>query len=73
MKNFEIELKLAKLNGKQEALYDKMTLMFIREKYSLSQEMALNRQRGRKIEQWQVFDNYCEECKARARSIVYEE
>lgn len=73
MNMLEIEVSLSKLNGKQEELYDKLTVKFIRERYSLSQELSLNRQKDRKPEQWQEFDNYCEECKARARAIVYAE
>ena len=73
MKNFKIELQLAKLNGKESQLYDKLTLKFIRQRYSLSQELALNRQQSKKPEQWQEFDDYCEECKSRARLLVYGE
>ena len=73
MKNFKIELQLAKLNGKESQLYDKLTLKFIRQRYSLSQELALNRQQSKKPEQWQEFDDYCEERKSRARLLVYGE
>ena len=39
---------------------------YIREKYSLSEELAIQRQRDTKPEAFQEYFDFCEECKKRA-------
>lgn len=43
----------------------------IREKYSISQELAILRQRDSKPEEYAEYNAYCEECKAGAKKEVY--
>lgn len=69
----EIEIQLAKLNGTQAELYEQEVTRLIRRRYSLSNELALSRQRDKKPEEWEVFYAYCEECKAEAKKEVYGE
>ena len=63
----EIEKKFAKLNGTQAELYEQEVTRLIRRRYSLSNELALSRQRDKKPEEWAEYNAYCEECKRRAK------
>lgn len=47
--------------------YSEKVVSLIREKYSLDEELALERQRDTKPEEFQEYFNYCEECKAKAK------
>jgi hypothetical protein len=67
----DIEKKLAELNGVQEDAYAQEVTRLIRRKYSLSQELALERQRYRKPEEFAEYDAYCEQCKAEAKKEIY--
>ena len=44
--------------------YEEAVDMKIREKYSLSQELAILRQRDEKPEEYAAYFTYCEDCKA---------
>ena len=48
----------------QNISYEDAVEMKIREKYTVSQEFAILRQRYEKPEEYQAYYNYCEECKA---------
>ncbi|MEG0500209.1 MAG: hypothetical protein RR550_03690 [Rikenellaceae bacterium] len=48
--------------------YDELVEKYIREKYSVSEEFALLRQRNEKPDEFQLYYVYAEECKERARS-----
>lgn len=48
--------------------YKKMVEAFIRERYSVSDELAILRQRYTKPEEFEEYNAFCEECKARAKS-----
>ena len=50
--------------------YGELVNLFIRERYSLSEELAIIRQKDEKPEEYQVYYNYCEECKLRAKQIL---
>lgn len=67
----EIEKKLAQLNGTTDALYAQEVERRIRKKYTLSQEMAILRQRDTKPEEFAEYDAYAEQCKAEAKAEVY--
>lgn len=67
----EIEKKFAKLNGTQAEAYEEEVTRLIRKRYSLSAELALSRQREKKPEEWEAYNEYCEQCKAEARAEVY--
>lgn len=62
--------KLAQKNG--VSLYGERVNKLIRQRYSLSEELALNRQRFEKPEEFAEYYAYCEECKQRAKSTEYE-
>ena len=48
--------------------YEERVEQLIREKYSVSQEFAIQRQRETKPEEFTEYFAYCEECKQRART-----
>lgn len=43
---------------------------FIRAKYSISQELAIHRQRDTKEAEFNDYNRYCEECKLKAKEIL---
>ncbi len=45
----------------------------IREKYPLSEELAIQRKREENVEEFKAYYEYCEECKKEARSIYYKD
>ena len=47
--------------------YEELVEQLIREKYSVNQELAIQRQRDTKPEEFEVYFSYCEECKAFAK------
>lgn len=53
---------------KYEALVSKL----IRNRYSLDEELAILRQRDKKLEEFETYNNYANECKAIARAFVNE-
>lgn len=71
MDKFQIEIKLANPNGTQGKVYAKLVNRLIRKRYSLSQELAIIRQRDDKPEEFAAYNAYAEECKAEAKAIVY--
>ncbi len=50
-----------------EIPYEEMVVTLIREKYSLDEELAVQRQRDTKPEEFQAYFVYCEECKEKAK------
>jgi hypothetical protein len=56
------------LQKEKEALYPSLVEQYIREIYSLSAELAIQRQRDEKPEDFQNYFNYCEDCKRRAKT-----
>lgn len=48
--------------------YEERVEQLIREKYSVNQEFAVQRQRETKPEEFTEYFAYCEECKQRART-----
>lgn len=51
--------------------YELKVEMKIRERYTISQELAVLRQRDSKPEEYAEYNAYCEECKAQAKKEVY--
>lgn len=47
--------------------YQEKVVTLIREKYSLDEELAIQRQRDTKPEEFNEYFAYCEECKEKAR------
>lgn len=61
-----IALEKAKLKK-----YEEMVEQLIRQKYNLSQELAILRQRDSKPTEFAYYNLYAEECKAQAKAKVY--
>lgn len=61
----QAERELAKKNQ-----YENLIVSKIRQKYSINQELAIIRQRDTKPEEYQVYFDYVEQCKAEAKSEV---
>ncbi|MFI3283378.1 MAG: hypothetical protein SNG10_07760, partial [Rikenellaceae bacterium] len=45
---------------------NKLVEQYIAQRYSTSQELAIQRQKETKPDEWQAYYDYCEECKAKA-------
>ena len=67
------ERLLAQLNGTLDKEYSALVSRKIRARYSLSDELALSRQRDAKPEEWEAYNAYCEKCKADAKRETYGE
>lgn len=52
---------------KNKLSYDELVVKFIREKYSLDDELAIQRQQETKPDEWEAYFAYCEECKKKAK------
>ena len=55
------------------AQYESKVNNLIREKYTLSQELAILRQGDAKPEEYEKYNAYCEQCKAQAKIEIYSE
>ena len=51
-----------------EIPYEQRVVALIRERYTIDDELAINRQRETKPEEWQEYFDYCEWCKAQAKT-----
>lgn len=47
--------------------YEEKVVSLIREKYSVDDELAIQRQRDSKPEEFKEYFDYCEECKQKAK------
>ena len=56
--------------GLQKDLYPDLIVYFIRQKYSVDDEFALERQRDRKPIEYEQYDTYCENAKAYAKELL---
>ena len=63
--------KLVLKNISKDRLYPNMVSRLIRERYSVDDEMAILRQRDTKPEEYETYNAFCEECKARAKAEIY--
>lgn len=54
----------------KQATYEEYVNTLIREKYTLSQELAILRQRDTKPEEYTKYYAYCEECKVKAKAVL---
>lgn len=62
------EEQLIKLKNEK---YEKKVEEFIRKKYSISQELALLRQKDTKPEEFKEYNDYAEQCKNQAKVLIY--
>ena len=66
----DIEIKLAKKNGVTEKIYPQLVQELINKKYSIYDELAIQRQRDTKQDEFNEYNTYCEECKAEAKRLL---
>ena len=52
----------------KQVRYENLVEQYIRERYSLSNELAILRQANTKVEEFNSYNLYAEECKARAKA-----
>ena len=50
-----------------EQQYKELVVSKIRSMYTIDDELALQRQKESKEQEWQAYYNYCEQCKSEAR------
>ena len=50
--------------------YDQLVSDLIRERYTVDQELAINRQRDTKPEEFQSYFDFCEQCKIKAHEQI---
>lgn len=62
----EVEDQIAVM-AEIEITYEEKVVSLIREQYSLDEELAIQRQRDTKPEEFQAYFEYCEECKQKAK------
>jgi hypothetical protein len=48
--------------------YEQLVQSYIRERYSIDEELALNRQRNTKVDEFKAYFDFCESCKVRAKA-----
>lgn len=64
------ELELAKRNGTEERLKRRLVDARICERYPISEQIALLRQREEKPEEYAAFYAYAEACKAEVKALL---
>ena len=55
---------------KTQISYDQLVSDLIRAKYTIDQELAINRQRDTKPEEFQAYFDFCEQCKTKAHEQI---
>lgn len=65
------EYTAEQLEKQKQAKYERLVEQYIRQQYSISQELAILRQRDSKVEEFNAYNEYAEECKAKAYLEVY--
>lgn len=50
--------------------YEMAVEYLIRDKYTLYEELAIQRQRDSKSEEFKAYNDYCEQCKSKARELL---
>ena len=63
----DIQVYILYTEAELQAQYVNAVNALIREKYTLSQELAILRQRDTKPEEYAAYNAYCETCKAQAK------
>ena len=63
--------KLVLKNISKDRLYPNLVSRLIRERYSVDDEVAILRQRDTKPEEYETYNAFCEDCKAKARAEIY--
>ena len=67
------EINLKKQNFERNKFnqmsYEDLVVLFIREKYSIDEELAIQRQRETKASEFYEYNSYCEKCKSKAKEL----
>ncbi len=63
-------IKLAIFSGKQKEAYPQLVEYLIRKRYTVAQELAIQRQRDTKQNDFVEYNTYCEECKNQAKVLL---
>ena len=58
---------------KNDAALEELCKRYIRQKYSVDDELGIARQKDKKPEKYETYYNYVEDCLARARKETYGE
>lgn len=64
----DIQVYILYTEEELQTQYEKAVNALIREKYTLSQELAILRQRDTKLEEYNAYNAYCEMCKIEAKA-----
>jgi hypothetical protein len=54
-----------------EQMYKDRVIELVREEYSVDDELAIQRQRDSKIDEFNAYNSFVEECKSQARREIY--
>ena len=57
----------------QKMSYSATVSSLIRKRYSVNDELAILRQRDSKPNEFAEYNTYCEQCKAKAKSLIQEQ
>lgn len=57
----------------QKMSYSATVSSLIRKRYSVNDELAILRQRDSKPDEFAEYNTYCEQCKAKAKSLIQEQ
>lgn len=68
---FSQDLYDARKEMEKEKRYENRVEWYIRQKYSLNAELAILRQRYVKLQEFDEYNSYVEECKEKAKREVY--
>ena len=63
-------IKLAKLNNAGELVKPQIVESFIAQRYTIRQELSIQRQRDVKPQEYEEYNNYCEACKSYAKELL---
>lgn len=69
--NEKLKILLIKKNNIAEKIYPKLVEEAIREKYSLSDELAILRQRNSKPEEFEEYNAFVEQCKIDIKAKIF--
>lgn len=65
------EIQLASRNGTLDLLYEQEVNSLIRSKYSISNELAILRQKDAKPAEFAAYNEYVEQCKKDVKAVLY--
>lgn len=61
------------MNTFEQMTYSANVSSLIRKRYSVNDELAILRQRDSKPDEFAEYNTYCEQCKAKAKSLIREQ